>query len=81
MSSQAGGYYLPSPSKWPIVGSVALFFMAYGAALMMNDVGTVAVVLVLIGAAILTYMMFGWFGTVISESESGKYNDQVDLSC
>ncbi|MCK7581454.1 MAG: hypothetical protein MZV65_41355 [Chromatiales bacterium] len=25
-------------------------------------------------------MMFGWFGTVIGESESGLYNDQVDRS-
>ena len=32
------------------------------------------------GAAILIYMLFGWFGTVIGESESGKFNKQVDLS-
>jgi cytochrome c oxidase subunit 3 len=25
-------------------------------------------------------MLFGWFGTVIRESESGKFNQQVDLS-
>ncbi len=25
-------------------------------------------------------MMFGWFGTVIRESLSGYYNDQVDRS-
>jgi cytochrome c oxidase subunit 3 len=25
-------------------------------------------------------MMFGWFGNVIGESESGKYNKQVDVS-
>ena len=28
------GYYFPSPSKWPVVGSTALFFMALGAALL-----------------------------------------------
>jgi cytochrome c oxidase subunit 3 len=32
------------------------------------------------GAAVLIFMLFGWFGTVISESVSGKYNDQVDMS-
>jgi cytochrome c oxidase subunit 3 len=32
------------------------------------------------GGAVLIYMLFGWFGTVISESQSGKYNAQVDMS-
>jgi cytochrome c oxidase subunit 3 len=32
------------------------------------------------GAAVIIFMLFGWFGTVISESESGKYNEQVDMS-
>src|SRR5262249_38554704 len=26
------------------------------------------------------YMLFGWFGTVIRESEGGRYNEQVDIS-
>jgi len=79
MSSQAGGYYLPSPSYWPVTGSVALFLMAFGGVLWMNHVGA-GPFIVLAGAAILIYMMFGWFGTVIGESESGKYNKQVDVS-
>lgn len=79
MSSQAGGYYLPSPSYWPVTGSVALFLMAFGGVLWMNGVSAGPFV-VLVGAAILIYMMFGWFGTVIGESESGKYNKQVDVS-
>ena len=33
-----------------------------------------------LGTAMLLVMLFGWFGTVIKESESGNYNDQVDLS-
>ena len=32
------------------------------------------------GAGILIYMLFGWFGTVIRESEDGKFNKQVDAS-
>jgi len=79
MSSQAGGYYLPSPSYWPVTGSVALFLMAVGGVLWMNHVGAGPYV-VLVGAAILIYLMFGWFGTVIRESESGKFNKQVDVS-
>ncbi|HWQ38279.1 MAG TPA: cytochrome c oxidase subunit 3 [Burkholderiales bacterium] len=80
MTSQPGGYYLPAPSHWPIVGSTGLFFMAIGAVLLMNGAGGAGTAILLIGAAILVYMMFGWFGTVIRESESGLHNKQVDLS-
>ena len=79
MTSQPGGYYLPSPSHWPVVGSVALFLMALGGVLLMNDASGGGIVL-LAGCAVMIYMMFGWFGTVIGESESGKYNKQVDIS-
>ncbi len=80
MSSQTGGYYLPAPSYWPIVGSIGLWFMALGAVLMMNDGGKAAIATLSVGSIIIVYMMFGWFGTVIGESESGKYNSQVDIS-
>ena len=79
MSSQSGGYYLPEPSRWPIVGSIGIFLMAFGAVLTMNSVSGGGYVL-LAGAAVIIYMMFGWFGNVIGESESGKYNKQVDVS-
>ena len=79
MLSQSTRYYLPEPSHWPVVGSAALFLMALGAVLWMNGTGAGAWI-TLAGMAVLVYMMFGWFGTVIRESESGKYNKQVDLS-
>ena len=34
----------------------------------------------LLGVLILVFMLFGWFGTVIRESEGGMYNAQVDTS-
>jgi len=46
----------------------------------MNGAANVGPWVVAIGFAILVYMMFGWFGTVIRESEGGKFNKQVDLS-
>jgi cytochrome c oxidase subunit 3 len=33
-----------------------------------------------IGSAIMVYMLFGWFGTVIKESRSGLYSPQMDRS-
>jgi cytochrome c oxidase subunit 3 len=34
----------------------------------------------LLGAAVIFYMMYRWFGQVIGESEGGLYNEQVDRS-
>ncbi len=72
-------YYVPQPSAWPVVGSIALFLMATGAATWFNGNGWGAY-LVLAGFLVLVYMMFGWFGKVIGESEGGSYNPQVDGS-
>jgi len=72
-------YYVPQPSSWPVVGSIALFLMAAGATIWFNGVpwGKWPVFL---GLAVLVYMMVGWFGKVIHESEGGSYNAQVDVS-
>jgi len=72
-------YYIPTPSSWPIKGSIALFCMAIGAATWFNDMmpGPWAV---LVGFLLLLYMLFGWFGTVIGESEGGQYSHKVDVS-
>ena len=72
-------YYIPEPSHWPIVGSVGLFTTLIGAALMMLD-SAIGSWLLAAGILIVLFMMFGWFGTVIGESESETYNAQVDLS-
>ena len=78
-NAQHSGYYFAPPSHWPVVGSVALFFMAVGGILLMNSYG-VGWVPFGLGFFILVYMLFGWFGTVIRESEGGLFNSQVDLS-
>jgi cytochrome c oxidase subunit III len=79
MSASSGSYYLPNPSPWPIITSAGLFTLALGFALFMNNLGA-GPWLMLVGAAIIVYMMFRWFGQVIGESEAGTYNHQVDLS-
>jgi cytochrome c oxidase subunit III len=77
--SQAARYYVPEPSHWPIFGSIALLLMAFGAAMWLNHVEA-GPYLVAAGFAVLIYMLFGWFGTVVHESEGGKFNQQVDTS-
>ena len=74
-----GAYYIPHGTKWPMVGSIGMCLMLVSAALWLNGSGA-AYWTMLGGAAIIIYMIFGWFGEVIRESESGMYNAQVDSS-
>jgi len=83
MSASAHGaapyYFVPSPSQWPAVGSVALLSAGLGAAGWVNG-AAYGPWLLAIGFAILIYMMFGWFAAVAHESEGGLYNERVDVS-
>lgn len=79
MTGSPEKYYLPTPSYWPIVGSIALLAIASGFVMTLNNYAGGGMTLVA-GLFILAFMMFGWFGTVIRESESGSFNKQVDKS-
>jgi cytochrome c oxidase subunit 3 len=72
-------YYIPQPSHWPILGSGALLLLGMGAAFWMNRVGA-GPWMVAAGFVLLLVMLFGWFGTVIRESEGHLYSKRVDLS-
>jgi cytochrome c oxidase subunit 3 len=72
-------YFVPQPSHWPIIGSCALLLMGTGAAFWFNSYPA-GPWIVLTGFCVLLIMMFGWFGTVISESERHLYNRKVDVS-
>ena len=73
-------YYVPHGSHWPIVGSFGLLGTVGGAGLWLNDAGSIGKPIMTVGIALLLFMMFGWFGTVIRESLKGYYNKQVDTS-
>lgn len=79
MTHQIEKYFVPEPSRYPIFGSVALLLMAFGAVFWMNKVSAGPMILAL-GFATLVYMLFGWFGQVIRESEGGSYGNNVDVS-
>jgi cytochrome c oxidase subunit III len=70
MKTDENPYYLPPPSYWPIIGSIAIFLLLLGAAnwLHQHEIGPI---LFCVGALLLAYMMFGWFGTVIKENRQG----------
>jgi hypothetical protein len=72
-------YYIPQPSHWPITGAIALLLMGSGAAVWVNSYPA-GPWMVAAGFAVLVFMMFGWFGTVIGESERRVFSKKVDLS-
>ena len=79
MSHADDRYYVPHGSHWPIVGSVGLLFLMVGVSSWLNG-GDTGFWVMMTGLAIVVFMMIGWFGTVINESEGGIYNAQVDKS-
>ena len=78
-TQDANLYYVPHGSKWPMVGTLGLFTTVIGGANWLNGHGWGQAVL-FAGLAILVFMVFGWFGSVIRESVAGLYNRQVDVS-
>ncbi len=78
MTQAHSGYYIPHGTRWPILGSIGLFVLLLGFANLLN--GGSGGIMMLLGAAVVIFMVFGWFGTVVRESEGGIYNDQVDIS-
>ena len=72
-------YYIPHGSKWPAIGAAALFVTMLGTASVLNG-ASFGPWIAYLGLAAVAYMFFGWFGTVINESEGGLYNSGVDRS-
>ena len=72
-------YYVPEPSYWPVIASSALFLMAGGFAMMLNKMAT-GKPLMIAGALILAYLLYGWFSEVVRESVGGLLNKQVNKS-
>ncbi|QSX37143.1 cytochrome c oxidase subunit 3 [Shewanella sedimentimangrovi] len=83
MTSKHQPYYVPAQSAWPIIGALGLFLIAFGAGSyvqqLKND-GSGGGYILLAGIAVILFMIFGWFRTVIAESMAGLYSGQMDRS-
>ena len=80
-----GTYYVPVQSKWPIIASIGLFTTLLGAGILLNNMSagvedTFAHYIFFGGVLIMTYMLIGWFGHVIQESQQELYSAQMDRS-
>lgn len=73
-------YYLPPPSSWPLKASIALISTFAGAANWLHDVWF-GPYLFGFGLLMIFYILYGWFGTVITENRAGLLqSNQVDRS-
>ena len=77
--SDQNSYYVPHETKLPFLTTVAIVIMFIGAANYMNGSAS-GMTIMLIGLALIFLMAYVWFSEVVSESEGGIYNDQVDIS-
>jgi cytochrome c oxidase subunit 3 len=83
MSAQQHGnapyYFVPGPSKWPLLAGASLLITMAGASGWVNDYSW-GMAVNLIGILCLLVVLYNWFGDAVSESEAGKYNARVDVS-
>jgi cytochrome c oxidase subunit III len=72
-------YFIPEPSRWPIISATGVFVLLFGFILFINDIGAGSTIIVA-GLLMVAYIFFGWFGTVIDENLKGSYGPQVSTS-
>jgi cytochrome c oxidase subunit 3 len=74
-----GHYYVPGPSHYPVLLATGLFLLALGFILRINAYPP-GLWLMAAGALVVGYVLSGWFGRVIAESQRGLYRRWEDLS-
>jgi cytochrome c oxidase subunit III len=77
--SMAPHYFIPNPSRHPVLASLGLLFVILGAGQWINgaDWGKYSL---LAGMVIWLTVLFQWFSEAVSESEGGQYGHKIDLS-
>ncbi|MES2038903.1 MAG: cytochrome c oxidase subunit 3 [Pseudomonadota bacterium] len=82
MSSQhanAPYYFVPGPSKWPVLGGTTLLLTMIGASAWVNGLAWGSY-LNIAGIILTLVVLYNWFGEAIAESEGGKYSARIDVS-
>ena len=78
-SGQAPYYFVPGPSRHPVMAAIGLFFVILGAGQWVNghEWGAYSLVGGLLWWA---FVLQQWFRDAIGESEGGLYGDRIDVS-
>jgi len=72
-------YFVPGPSKWPMLAGISLLVTMIGASAWVNDASW-GMAVNLVGIAMTLAVLYFWFGDAIAESEKGLYSQRIDLS-
>jgi cytochrome c oxidase subunit 3 len=72
-------YFVPGPSRHPVMASIGLFFLILGAGQWINGVAWGAYS-VAFGLAWWLVVLYQWFRDAVTESEAGLYGRKIDLS-
>ena len=72
-------YYIPEPSRHPVLVAFGLLLVIFGAAQWVNGHAWGAYVL-LTGMVVWLSVLYQWFREAIHESETGLYSARVDVS-
>ena len=72
-------YFVPGPSRHPIMAAIGLFFVILGASQWINGASWGAWALAF-GMLFWLGTLFQWFRDSITESEGGLYSHRIDLS-
>jgi len=70
-------YFVPGPSKWPMLAGISLLITMIGASAWVNDAPWGPYVNYAGLAGIIAVLYF-WFGDAIGESEKGLYSERID---
>ena len=82
MSSQnatAPYYFVPGPSRWPLLAGISMLATMVGASGWVNDAPW-GPALNGIGILCMLAVLYKWFGDAIKESEGGLYSKRIDHS-
>ncbi|HJV73703.1 MAG TPA: cytochrome c oxidase subunit 3 [Noviherbaspirillum sp.] len=77
--AKAPHYFVPGPSKWPILAGASLLLTMIGASAWVNGIGWGKYANIL-GILALIVVLYNWFGDAIAESEGGLYSSRIDTS-
>ena len=72
-------YFIPAPSRHPVLASTGLLFVIFGAGQWING-HTWGMYSLIAGFALWAFVLQQWFRQAIGESESGLYSDKIDVS-
>lgn len=78
-------YYVPEQTRLPFFASIGLVFMVYGLGSALNDIkaaesASTSTWISLMGFALLSFILYKWFSTVIRENHAGMNSDQLKRS-